>query len=270
MDTDCGRFMGAAAMEPLLANATIAAMGDTALTRLFTVQMRLVFFDPRSSYGPASYGAEVVNTPANQALAKEAADQVRACLCCSLSSRLVRESRSLAAALSTGPLSRARLPRCGASLFVPPPPPRQSLVLLKNDASTLPWKTSIFSATKKLGVVGRNAKATTNMQGNYFGNAPFLISPCAGINASVHGAAWCDDSADGGAAAVQAIDAGELAAVVLVVGLTSEGGPKPQDEAEGHDRTSLLLPLEQDAYIAAVASAAAKKSIPCLRHDGRR
>ena len=75
MDTDCGRKMNSEAMAPLLANATIAAMGDTALTRLFAVQMRLGFFDPRSSFAPAMYGAEVVNTPANQALAKEAADQ---------------------------------------------------------------------------------------------------------------------------------------------------------------------------------------------------
>ena len=128
------------------------------------------------------------------------------------------------------------------------------------------WNQSLFSAGKKVGVVGRNAKATTNMQGNYFGTAPFLISPCAGINASVHGAAWCDDHiADGGAAVVNAINAGELAAVVLVVGLTSEGTTgTPADESEGHDRTSLLLPLNQDAYIAAVASAAAKKSLPVI------
>jgi hypothetical protein len=44
--------------------------------------------------------------------------QVRVCLCCSLSSFHVRESRLLAAALSTAPLSRARPPRCA------PPPPR--------------------------------------------------------------------------------------------------------------------------------------------------
>ena len=32
-------------------------------------------------------------------------------------------------------------------------------------------------------VAGRNANATSNMQGNYFGTAPFLISPCQGLAA---------------------------------------------------------------------------------------
>ena len=32
----------------------------------------------------------------------------------------------------------------------------------------------------KLAVMGRNADATTNMQGNYFGTAPYLISPKQG------------------------------------------------------------------------------------------
>lgn len=72
-------------------------------------------------------GQEVVNTPAHQQLAKEAADQ--------------------------------------------------SLVLLKNDKSTLPLK---GGRGTKLAVIGRNANATTNMQGNYFGTAPYLISPWMG------------------------------------------------------------------------------------------
>jgi beta-glucosidase-like glycosyl hydrolase len=55
-----------------------------------------------------------------------------------------------------------------------------SIVLLKNDAKTLPLK---HKAGMKIAVLGRNAAATTNMQGNYFGTAPFLISPCKGFEA---------------------------------------------------------------------------------------
>ena len=47
------------------------------------------------------------------------------------------------------------------------------------------------------------------------------------------------------------------------MGLTSEG-VRPNDEAEGHDRTSLLLPDNQDALISSVAAAAAKQRIPVV------
>jgi|TARA_B110000208_G_scaffold177450_1_gene224634 pre-mRNA-splicing factor SYF2/beta-D-xylosidase 4 len=211
MDTDCGRFMGAKAMTTLLQNATIATMADTSLTRLFAVQMRLGFFDPRSSFAPAMFGEEVINTAAHQALAKEAADQ--------------------------------------------------SLVLLKNDAKTLPLAKTFEHSGKMVAVVGRNAEATTNMQGNYFGTAPFLISPCAGINATLKGFTWCDKADDKGAATIALINAGKIGAVVLVVGLTSEGAAGSHDEAEGHDRSSLLLPNDQDAAISAIATAAAAKKV---------
>ena len=48
---------------------------DTALSNLFRVQFRLGFLDPRELVKYTSLGEEVVNTPAHQALAKEAADQ---------------------------------------------------------------------------------------------------------------------------------------------------------------------------------------------------
>jgi beta-glucosidase-like glycosyl hydrolase len=53
---------------------------------------------------------------------------------------------------------------------------QQSLVLLKNEGhGKLPWR-----PTGKVAVIGRNAQATTNMQGNYFGTVrsaevPFLL-----------------------------------------------------------------------------------------------
>ena len=74
-----------------------------------------------------------------------------------------------------------------------------SLVLLKNNGKTLPltkksgMKLLVKPCTTDIHlhietktcaqVAGRNANATSNMQGNYFGTAPFLISPCQGLAA---------------------------------------------------------------------------------------
>ena len=158
MDTDCGGFMGTKTLLPLLDDPNIAKLVDTALTHLFMVQFRLGFADPPSMVPWAKYGAEVVNTPEHQALAKYAADS--------------------------------------------------SIVLLKNDAKTLPLKAK---AGMKIAVMGRNANATANMQGNYFGTAPYLISPCKGFEA--FGSVTCvGTDKDAAVSAVKGQDA-----VVLVV-----------------------------------------------------
>lgn len=112
----------------------------------------------------------------------------------------------------------------------------QTFVLLKNDAGTLP-----LSRKPKLAVVGRNAKATQNMQGNYYGEAPFLVSPLDGLKK--HAGSIVFDLGEDIANATKLVQ--EVDAVVLVVGLTSEG-QQPADEAEGHDRSSLQLPEHQD------------------------
>lgn len=54
----------------------------------------------------------------------------------------------------------------------------EGLVLLKNDG-TLPFKKNI----KKIALVGPWSNATTLMQGNYFGVAPYLVSPLLGAQA---------------------------------------------------------------------------------------
>jgi hypothetical protein len=95
------------------------------------------------------------------------------------------------------------------------------------------------------------------MQGNYFARAPYLISPVMGLGA--YSNVSYADGTDVVAAVAMAVAAD---AVVLVVGLTSDGGVKPADEGEGFDRTSLLLPDKQDDFVAAVATAAGKKGIP--------
>ena len=86
----------------------------------------------------------------------------------------------------------------------------QSLVLLKNDANTLPLNTP--SAKTTVAVIGRNAAATGNMQGNYFGTAPFLISPVAGIGSYAKTV-----TADGSDVAAAVAMAEGADAVVLVV-----------------------------------------------------
>jgi hypothetical protein len=106
--------------------------------------------------------------------------------------------------------------------------------------------------SRKIAVMGREAEATSNMQGNYFGTAPYLISPAEGLKA--FGTVYSDDGSDI-VKSVAAVKGKDL--VVLVVGLQSEGA-KPADEAEGHDRTSLLLPGDQDKFVQEVAAAAAK------------
>ena len=75
MDTDCGNYLHRDTMQPLLADSTVAPLADTALTRLFLIQMRLGFFDARNAVPWGNYGAEVVDTPAHRRLSKEAADQ---------------------------------------------------------------------------------------------------------------------------------------------------------------------------------------------------
>ena len=64
-------------MLELLGDATLAGLVDRALERLVAVQMRLGFFDARERLpmGWGLLGAEVVDSEAHRALAKEAADQ---------------------------------------------------------------------------------------------------------------------------------------------------------------------------------------------------
>eukprot|EP00937_MAST-01D_sp_MAST-1D-sp2_P005234 g5234.t1 len=133
----------------------------------------------------------------------------------------------------------------------------QSFVLLKNTRGTLPLKPS---KSLKVLVSGRSAKATTNMQGNYFGTAPFLVSPVDGL--AKHAQVVYDDGSDASSAAAKVAG---VDAVVLVVGLNSEG-QQPSDEAEGLDRSTLKLPSswggDQDALIAAVSAAATQAPTP--------
>jgi beta-glucosidase-like glycosyl hydrolase len=100
------------------------------------------------------------------------------------------------------------------------------VVLEPGTYGSLPWSSS--GGRLKVAVIGRNANATDNMQGNYFGTAPYLVSPLAGI--SRYASTSYSDGADIPLAVALA---GGADAVVLVVGLVSEGvGYNHADEAE--------------------------------------
>ncbi|KAG6872103.1 hypothetical protein C0995_012989 [Termitomyces sp. Mi166 len=121
----------------------------------------------------------------------------------------------------------------------------EGIVLRKNDG-TLPLQSSI----KKLAVIGPWANATTQMQGNYQGIAPFLISPLQGaINAGyqatfVPGTTISGTSTAGFAAAVTAAQSAD--AVVFA------GGIDDTVEREGQDRTTIVWPGVQLDLIAAL------------------
>ena len=55
---------------------------------------------------------------------------------------------------------------------------QQGIVLLKNDGATLPLPKA---SPPTLAVLGPTANATDVMQGNYYGNAPFVVSVVAGL-----------------------------------------------------------------------------------------
>ena len=57
---------------------------------------------------------------------------------------------------------------------------QKSIVLLKNANQSLPLNVDQL-ANKKIALIGPSADATTLMQGNYYGKAPYLIDPITAI-----------------------------------------------------------------------------------------
>ena len=94
---------------------------------------------------------------------------------------------------------------------------RESIILLQNDGA-LP-----LDMSKKVALIGPNANATATMQGNYNGNAPFLISPLEGlqkIGATVTYAQGCDVGCTSDSGFADAVNAAKAAdAVVVIIGL---------------------------------------------------
>ncbi|KAK6464314.1 glycoside hydrolase superfamily [Scheffersomyces coipomensis] len=114
----------------------------------------------------------------------------------------------------------------------------EGITLLKNDG-TLPFAKSV----KKLALIGPWANATTQMQGNYAGVAPYLISPVQGAQQAGYEVTYTigtqinTTSTDGYAAALA--NAKDADAIVYI------GGIDETIEAEAMDRETIVWPGNQ-------------------------
>ncbi|XXG76747.1 hypothetical protein AAC387_Pa08g1037 [Persea americana] len=128
---------------------------------------------------------------------------------------------------------------------------RQGIVLLKNDNHTLPLHSNIY---KKLALVGPHANATTAMIGNYAGIPCKYVSPLDAFSkdADVSYAMGCANvKCKNETFIFEAMEAAKNAdATIIITGLDLS------IEAEGTDRTDLLLPGYQTDLINRVANIA--------------
>uniref|UniRef100_A0A0E0F4S7 Fibronectin type III-like domain-containing protein n=1 Tax=Oryza meridionalis TaxID=40149 RepID=A0A0E0F4S7_9ORYZ len=141
---------------------------------------------------------------------------------------------------------------------------QDGIVLLKNDAGALPLRPS---AVTSLAVIGPNADNLGALHGSYFGPPCETTTPLQGIKGYLAGRARFLAGCDSPACAVAATnEAAALASssnyVVLFMGLSQK------QEQEGLERTSLLLPGEQQGLITAVANAARRPVILVLLTGG--
>ena len=127
---------------------------------------------------------------------------------------------------------------------------QQSIVLLKNVNKALPLSLDQLN-NKKIALIGPSANATSLMQGNYYGAAPFLLDPVTafkglvqGHSISVNFAYGCKISDGDQSGFAAAIDLAQSSDVVFYF-----GGIDQSVESEGHDRTSIALPDVQLALI---------------------
>jgi hypothetical protein len=130
----------------------------------------------------------------------------------------------------------------------------RGIVLLKNIGGTLPLSKTLGSVA----VIGPNAQATNTMQGNYYGNAPYLISPVAGISGyvTVHYSLGCAIATNDTSQITAACNAAANAdATIIVAGLDNS------QESEGHDRDIISWPGVQEQMILKVASCSKKPVI---------
>lgn len=114
----------------------------------------------------------------------------------------------------------------------------EGIVLLKNDG-TLPLSKNISSVA----LVGPWGNATQQMQGNYYGNAPYLTSPLAALQASnlkVNYAFGTNISSDTTAGFADAVSAAKNSDAIIFA-----GGIDNTVEAEGMDRSNITWPGNQ-------------------------
>ncbi|WVZ49742.1 hypothetical protein U9M48_001072 [Paspalum notatum var. saurae] len=149
---------------------------------------------------------------------------------------------------------------------------RQGIVLLKNDPRGTKHKAGVLplrpAAHRVVAVVGPHADATVAMVGNYAGKACRYTTPVQGVARyaarAVHQAGCADVACQGAQQPVAAaVDAARRAdATVIVAGLDQKV------EAEGLDRSTLLLPGRQAELISAVAKAAKGPVVLVLMSGG--
>ncbi|CAL4988380.1 unnamed protein product [Urochloa decumbens] len=140
---------------------------------------------------------------------------------------------------------------------------QDGIVLLKNDGGLLPLDRSAVGGAA---AIGHNANDPLVLSGNYFGPACETTTPLKGLQGylkNVRFLAGCNSAACGVAATGQAVSlASSSDYVFLFMGLSQE------QEKEGLDRTSLLLPGKQQSLITAVAAAAKRPVILVLLTGG--
>ncbi|KAJ7239622.1 hypothetical protein O6H91_Y440700 [Diphasiastrum complanatum] len=136
---------------------------------------------------------------------------------------------------------------------------RQSIVLLKNEGGLLPLSKK---NTRTLALIGPHGNASDAMLGNYAGIPCKFITPTQGLQAygTVFSEPGCMNVSceelqflDEALEVVKKVDA-----IVLIVGLDEN------QEKEGHDRKSLLLPGQQETLVITVAAAAAAENHPVI------
>jgi beta-D-xylosidase 4 len=124
----------------------------------------------------------------------------------------------------------------------------EGLVLLKNDGF-LP----VSPKGKTVAIIGPYTNATTDMQGNYFGAAPFVVTPLqgamnAGFNKIVSAAGTSiSDTSDAGFAA--AIDAANSSDIIIFT-----GGINHLIEDEARDRLTIAWTGNQLDLVKQLAS----------------
>jgi len=240
-DVDCGMTYPANLAAAVAAGGISAAQLATAAARSLEADFRLGLLDAPGSNVYDHIGPERLDSPANRALALEAAVQSLALL----QNNATRTPWG--AGLPLLPLREGAALR-RIALIGPNANATQTLLSNYEGENTLVNDHSILAAFEARGARGG-----------------FAVSYAVGCtNATGLPSVWCQD-ADGIAPAAAAARAADVA--VVVVGLCSVCPDGWRVEGEGHDRAGLALPGRQDELVAAVL-ATGTPTVVVLVHGG--